>query len=102
MTTSGALFARLSVFAGTFGIDAVEAVCAGNGIERGEVLDLLPRLVDKSLVAALTSVAEPDIGCSKRCVTTRGISCPPRPRFMKCATRTCTGRWPSLKRQAAG
>jgi non-specific serine/threonine protein kinase len=31
-------------------LEAAEQVCAGDGIESGEVLDLLTRLVDKSLV----------------------------------------------------
>ncbi|MDQ3946361.1 MAG: LuxR family transcriptional regulator, partial [Actinomycetota bacterium] len=43
---------RLSVFAGGFTLDAAEAVCAGQGIERLVVLDLLTGLVDKSLVVA--------------------------------------------------
>jgi predicted ATPase len=43
-------FHRLSVFAGGFTLEAAEAVCAGEGIERVEVLDLISRLVDKSLV----------------------------------------------------
>jgi predicted ATPase/DNA-binding SARP family transcriptional activator len=43
------LFARLSVFAGAFGLDAVEAVCAGDGDGR-EVLTLVANLVDKSMV----------------------------------------------------
>jgi predicted ATPase/class 3 adenylate cyclase len=43
------LFSRLSVFAGGWTLEAAEAVCAGNGIARDEVLDLLARLVDKSL-----------------------------------------------------
>ena len=47
------LFARLSVFAGTFDLAAVEAVCSGDGIPRDQVLDLLAKLVDKSLVSAL-------------------------------------------------
>jgi predicted ATPase/DNA-binding SARP family transcriptional activator/DNA-binding CsgD family transcriptional regulator len=46
------LFARLSVFAGGWVMEAVETVASGNGIEEGEVLDLLSRLVDKSLVTA--------------------------------------------------
>ena len=44
------LFRRLSVFAGTFDIDAAECVGAGDGTEAAEVVDLLGRLVDKSLV----------------------------------------------------
>jgi len=42
------LLARLSVFAGTFDLDAVEAVCSCEVIE--DVLDPLSALVDKSLV----------------------------------------------------
>jgi non-specific serine/threonine protein kinase len=44
------LFRRLSVFAGGFALEAAEAVCAGEGIEREEVLDLLASLAEKSLV----------------------------------------------------
>jgi non-specific serine/threonine protein kinase len=46
------LFARLSVFAGGFSLGAAEAVCAGDGLERGEVLDRLTELVERSLVLA--------------------------------------------------
>ena len=41
---------RASVFAGGFEIEAAEAVCAADGAERETVLDLLARLIDKSLV----------------------------------------------------
>lgn len=44
------LWQRLSVFAGGWTLEAAEAVCAGEGIEQTEVLDLLAQLVDKSLV----------------------------------------------------
>jgi non-specific serine/threonine protein kinase len=44
------LLHRLSVFAGELSLDAAEAVCAGDGIPQGDVLDLLSSLVDKSLV----------------------------------------------------
>ena len=50
-----ALFRRLSVFAGGWTLEAAEAVCSGEGIEHGEVLDLLERLVDKSLVVVQAS-----------------------------------------------
>jgi predicted ATPase len=43
------LFRRLSVFAGGFSLEAAEEVCAGEDLERDEVLDLLTHLVDKSL-----------------------------------------------------
>jgi len=46
------LFARLSVFAGGWTLEAVELVGVGDGIEEEDVLDLLLRLVDKSLVVA--------------------------------------------------
>ncbi|MFG2906614.1 ATP-binding protein [Kitasatospora sp. NPDC048286] len=44
------LWARLSVFAGGFDLEAAEYVCAGEGIEAEEVLDLLDELVAKSVV----------------------------------------------------
>lgn len=44
------LWNRLSVFVGDFGLDAAEGVCAGDGIGRDEVLDLLDRLVVQSVV----------------------------------------------------
>ena len=46
------LLARLSVFAGGFGLDAAEAVCASGSIDALDVADLLGSLVDKSLVVA--------------------------------------------------
>ncbi|OFX28072.1 MAG: hypothetical protein A2Z07_05320 [Armatimonadetes bacterium RBG_16_67_12] len=45
-----ALLGRLSVFAGGWTLDAAEAICAGEGIGPGDVLDLLTLLIDKSLV----------------------------------------------------
>jgi len=44
------LFRRLSIFAGGFILEAAEAVCAGDGVEGDEILELLSCLVDKSLV----------------------------------------------------
>jgi DNA-binding CsgD family transcriptional regulator/tetratricopeptide (TPR) repeat protein len=46
------LFGRLSVFAGGFSLEAAEAVGAGDGIGRSDVLESLLMLVDKSLVVA--------------------------------------------------
>ena len=46
------LFRRLSVFAGGWTLGAAEAVGAGGDIGEGDVLDVLSRLVDKSLVLA--------------------------------------------------
>jgi hypothetical protein len=42
--------ARLSVFAGSFELDAAEAVVAGDGIDGDDVLDLVTGLVEQSLV----------------------------------------------------
>jgi predicted ATPase len=50
-----ALFARLSVFAGGFFIEAAEDVC---GSEAMDVLETLTSLLDKSLVAVVTGQAE--------------------------------------------
>ncbi len=44
------LFRRLAVFVGGWSLEAVEAVCAGDGLEPAEILDLLAALVDMSLV----------------------------------------------------
>ncbi|MEV1069582.1 LuxR C-terminal-related transcriptional regulator [Streptomyces sp. NPDC050263] len=44
------LWSRLSVFTGSFALDAAEEVCAGEGVPRHEVLDLLDRLVSQSVV----------------------------------------------------
>ena len=41
---------RLAVFAGGFTLEAAEEVCAGGAITRRRVVDLLARLVEKSLV----------------------------------------------------
>ena len=44
------LLARLAVFARGWTLEAAEAVGAGDGLERDDILDLLAHLVDKSLV----------------------------------------------------
>ena len=49
-----ALLRRLSVFAGGWSLEAAEAVCGGDGIEGSEILGLLTRLIEKSLVVADT------------------------------------------------
>ena len=46
------LFARFSVFAGGWTLEAAEAVGANEGIEEDDILDLTSRLADKSLVVA--------------------------------------------------
>jgi len=44
------LLKRLSVFTGGCTLDAAELVCSGDGIEKDEILNLITRLVDKSLL----------------------------------------------------
>ena len=44
------LFRRLSIFAGRFTLDAAEAVCGDDLLKPDAILDLLGRLVDKSMV----------------------------------------------------
>jgi non-specific serine/threonine protein kinase len=43
---------RLSTFAGGWTLEAAERVCTGEALERDDVLDLMSRLIDKSLVMA--------------------------------------------------
>lgn len=47
-----AVFRRLAVFHGGWTLAAAEAVAAGDGVERADVLDLLGQLVDRSMVTA--------------------------------------------------
>jgi predicted ATPase/DNA-binding SARP family transcriptional activator len=53
------VFHRLSVFAGSWSIEAAEALCTDQEIEASEVLDLLSQLVDKSLISLEGPSAEP-------------------------------------------
>ncbi|NDU72967.1 AfsR/SARP family transcriptional regulator [Actinomadura sp. DSM 109109] len=45
------LWTRLSVFAGSFDLKAAEAVCAGDGIDGADLLDLITGLIHKSVLA---------------------------------------------------
>jgi DNA-binding CsgD family transcriptional regulator len=54
------VFRRLAAFAGGFDLQAAQAVGAGDGLQRHQVLDLLALLVDKSLVAG-----EESQGCTR-------------------------------------
>jgi predicted ATPase/DNA-binding CsgD family transcriptional regulator len=44
------LWARLSVFAGGFELDAIEGICCGEDVAVEEVLDLIASLVDRSIL----------------------------------------------------
>jgi non-specific serine/threonine protein kinase len=61
------LLRRLSTFAGGWTLEAAEHVCAGDGIDGHAVLDLMTRLVDKSLVIV---DADPDGLARYRCLET--------------------------------
>jgi len=50
--TERVLLCRLSVFPGGFTLEAAEDVCAGDGIDKDIMVDLLSHLVDKSLIIA--------------------------------------------------
>jgi non-specific serine/threonine protein kinase len=51
------LFDRVTIFAGGWTLEAAEAVCRGGTIGQADVVDLLSRLVDKSMVLAEVDVA---------------------------------------------
>ncbi|KOX09859.1 AfsR/SARP family transcriptional regulator [Streptomyces sp. NRRL B-3648] len=53
------VLSRLAVHRDGCGLDAAEAVCAGEGVARGAVLDLVTRLVEKSLVVVTAGPAGP-------------------------------------------
>jgi predicted ATPase/DNA-binding CsgD family transcriptional regulator len=44
------LFQRLAVFAGGFTLEAAEAICAGDGVKPGDILEIVASLVNKSLL----------------------------------------------------
>ena len=50
--TERMVLCRLAVFSGGASLDAAERVCAGGGVEREQVLDLLTALAEKSLLLA--------------------------------------------------
>jgi predicted ATPase/class 3 adenylate cyclase len=59
LDTERAVFRRLSAFMGGWTLDAAETVCAFAGVERHDAVDLLGRLVDKSLVLMNDAHTEP-------------------------------------------
>jgi len=50
------LWARVSVFAGNFDLDAAEYICSGRGLAADDILELLSELVAKSIVLREESV----------------------------------------------
>ncbi|HET7685308.1 MAG TPA: tetratricopeptide repeat protein [Candidatus Limnocylindria bacterium] len=52
------LVPRLSVFAGSFSLEAAEAICSGGAVTAADMLDLLSRLIDRSLLQAEPETSE--------------------------------------------
>jgi predicted ATPase/DNA-binding SARP family transcriptional activator len=52
------LFERLSIFAGGCTLEGAEAVCADDDLDRSRILEVLTRLVDRSLVRLVLGSAE--------------------------------------------
>ena len=53
------LLRRLPIFAGGWTLEAAEAVCSGGGLPLDDVLDVMTRLAEKSLIALDEQSAEP-------------------------------------------
>jgi predicted ATPase/DNA-binding SARP family transcriptional activator len=64
------LFRRLSIFAGSFTLEAAEAICAGKEIRSDQVLAFLGRLVDKSLLNVEPAPQDTDLATRYRFLDT--------------------------------
>ena len=82
------LFRRLAAFMGGFDLDAAQAVAGTTEVERFQVLDQLSLLVDKSLVVAENTSAEPDTGYWKPCASMHWKNSASRARPTMCAHGT--------------
>lgn len=56
------LWARLSVFTGGFDLEAAETVCAGDGLDRERILDLVDQLVTRSIINRTGAAGMPRLG----------------------------------------
>ena len=66
-----AVFSRLGVFAGGFALELAQKVVSDDPIDQWLVLDLLGRLIDKSLVIAQGEAEPRAIACSRPRVRSR-------------------------------
>jgi predicted ATPase/DNA-binding SARP family transcriptional activator len=86
------VFERMSAFAGPCPLEAAEQVCAGSGIAREDVADLLARLVDKSLITATQTrhgvrfrMLQALAGYGRECLAARGELAAVRARHIRWA-----------------
>ena len=90
------LFARLSVFAGGFNLEAAEAVAAGDGLFAGATSSICCRALSTSR-SWRSKIAESAIACWKRSVNMRESACelPAKRQLSASGTLTGTCGWPS-------
>ena len=89
------LWCRLSVFSGSWSLEAAETVCAGGPLAATEILDLLSGLVQKSLLSLNHTRPRRATGCSKHSGNTRPRSWRSRTRRQQLAEGTSSGAWRS-------
>ena len=87
------VFRRLSVFADEFSLDAAEAVVSGPPVSESEVLDVVTRLVEKSLVTISPAAGVYRYRLSRHFVSTGATDCW-KPAKWLIGVRACSsGRW---------
>jgi predicted ATPase len=92
-------FRMLSVFAGGWTLEAAETVCAGEGTEEGEVIDLLASSVDKSLILVTEQQdGGHATGCWRRSGSTDGRSSKGAAKRRRCDAGMSRGSWRWPKR----
>ena len=69
-----ALFTRLSVFAGSFDLEAAHEVCGVDGDRQDNTLELLAGLVDKSMVVVRSATDQIGDMCSSKALLTGHIA----------------------------
>ena len=95
------LLGRLSVFAGGWTLEAAEEVCSGDGVEQGDVLEVLSELVDRSLVVAGQGRKGCRAsGCWSRCASTARNACRRAGRRSGSGSATPDTTWRLRKRRS--
>ena len=88
------LFARVSVFAGPFSLDAVETICTDESLDASSAARVLAALVDKSMVQLVDGAAA-DTASSNRCASSAGRNSA-TPNVPRSPNGTRPGTWTSL------